>query len=191
MLDAPMSGPDVFWGFTATGWTAIGSIISAGSIVVLSIFNILNLNAANEAAKAANKQATSAENSLKELQQKSFEDHLLRREAAIAVAREIARNARKWKASLSKSDPGNDIALLPKNWNLLNSYTVLFQPQNTAEIANLEEYVTGVEHQVTKYLSLPFSSRSVVGPAMNMMAQQLDDVAKMAEGLARMIADGN
>ena len=186
-----MDSPDKFFFFTATGWTAIGSIVGAASILILSVLNFLNLRAANNAADAAREQAKAAKDSLAELQQKSLEDHLLRRETAIAVAREISRNARNWKSSLSKIDPGNDIALLPKNWSLLNSYAALFQPQITADIANFEGHVADVEHQLVTYLSRPHSSRSVVGPAMNIMTGLLESVATMAEDLARLIVDGN
>lgn len=50
--------------FTATGWTAIGSIVGAISIAVLSVFNWRYLRAALRAAVAAEKQATAAQNTL-------------------------------------------------------------------------------------------------------------------------------
>jgi hypothetical protein len=74
---------------------------------------------------------------------------------------------------------------------LLNSYAALFQPQITADIENFEGHVTDVEHQLITYLSRPHSSRSVVGPAMNIMIALLDDVATKAEGLVRLIENGN
>ena len=45
--------PEVFWHFTATGWTAIGSIVSALSIVALSFFNFFYLRVARQQADAA------------------------------------------------------------------------------------------------------------------------------------------
>jgi hypothetical protein len=50
--------------FTATGWTAVGSIVGAISIAVLSVFNWRYLRAALRAAVAAEKQATAAQNTL-------------------------------------------------------------------------------------------------------------------------------
>jgi hypothetical protein len=41
-----MAQPDLFWGLTATGWTAIGSMAGAVSILTLVIFNIATLQAA-------------------------------------------------------------------------------------------------------------------------------------------------
>jgi hypothetical protein len=45
--------PETFWHFTATGWTAIGSIVSALSIILLSVFNFFYLRAARKQAEAA------------------------------------------------------------------------------------------------------------------------------------------
>jgi len=53
-----------FFSITATGWTAIGSIVSAVSIAILSIFNWLYLRATLRAAIAAERQATAAQNTL-------------------------------------------------------------------------------------------------------------------------------
>jgi hypothetical protein len=54
----------VFFFFTATGWTAIGSIIGAVSILALSVFNWFYLRAAFRAADAAEEQAAAAQNTL-------------------------------------------------------------------------------------------------------------------------------
>jgi hypothetical protein len=56
--------PDVFFHFTATGWTAIGSIVGAASIIALSIFNVLTLRAAFRATRAAESQSRAAQTSL-------------------------------------------------------------------------------------------------------------------------------
>jgi hypothetical protein len=48
-----VSQPDIFWHLTATGWTAIGSVVSAVSILLLSVFNVLYLCAAKKQAAAA------------------------------------------------------------------------------------------------------------------------------------------
>ena len=57
--------PDIFLHFTATGWTAVSSIVGIFSIIVLSWFNLLSLRAALRATKAAEKQATVGQDSLK------------------------------------------------------------------------------------------------------------------------------
>jgi hypothetical protein len=56
--------PDIFYHLTATGWTAIGSIVGALSIIALSVFNVLTLGAAFRAARAAESQAGVAQTSL-------------------------------------------------------------------------------------------------------------------------------
>ena len=56
--------PDVFFHLTATGWTAIGSIVGAASIIALSVFNVLTVQAALRATKAAESQAGTAQTSL-------------------------------------------------------------------------------------------------------------------------------
>jgi hypothetical protein len=68
--------PDIYWHLTATGWTAIGSIVGAVSIFALTIFNICYLSAARRQAeaseaqaKASEAQAGSAESSLKLLKE--------------------------------------------------------------------------------------------------------------------------
>lgn len=59
-----MNPEPTFYSITATGWTAIGSIIGAISILALSVFNWLYLCAAFRATDAAEKQATAAQNTL-------------------------------------------------------------------------------------------------------------------------------
>ncbi|GAC1420772.1 MAG: hypothetical protein NVSMB62_15090 [Acidobacteriaceae bacterium] len=56
--------PEVFFDLTATGWTAIGSMIGAVSIIVLSIFNLLTFRAAMRATRAAESQAHVAQTTL-------------------------------------------------------------------------------------------------------------------------------
>jgi len=56
--------PDVFFHLTATGWTAIGSIVGAASIIALSVFNVLTVQAVLRATKAAESQAGTAQTSL-------------------------------------------------------------------------------------------------------------------------------
>jgi 3',5'-cyclic AMP phosphodiesterase CpdA len=56
--------PDVFFHLSATGWTAIGSIVGAASIIALSVFNVLTLRAAFRATRAAESQSTTAQTSL-------------------------------------------------------------------------------------------------------------------------------
>ena len=41
-----MQQPEIFWGLSATGWTAVGSIAGAASILILVIFNITTLGTA-------------------------------------------------------------------------------------------------------------------------------------------------
>jgi hypothetical protein len=50
---ATMQIPDTFLGLTGTGWTGIGSIVSALSILVLVTFNIFYLNVAVQGTKVA------------------------------------------------------------------------------------------------------------------------------------------
>lgn len=47
--------PEKFLHFTSTGWTALGSIVSAVSILVLSVFSVLNLLVVRKQANAAKK----------------------------------------------------------------------------------------------------------------------------------------
>jgi hypothetical protein len=60
-----MDSPDKFLNFSATAWTAIGSIVGAASVVVLSVFNGLFLKAAVKSANASSKQAESANDQTK------------------------------------------------------------------------------------------------------------------------------
>lgn len=56
--------PDIFYHLTATGWTAMGSIVGALSIIALSAFNVITLRAAFRAVRAAESQAGVAQTSL-------------------------------------------------------------------------------------------------------------------------------
>jgi hypothetical protein len=56
--------PDIFFHLTATGWTAIGSIVGAASIIALSIFNVLTLRVAFRATRVAESQAEIAQTGL-------------------------------------------------------------------------------------------------------------------------------
>jgi hypothetical protein len=56
--------PEVFFHLTATGWSAVGSIVGAASIIALAVFNVLTLRAAFRATRAAESQSSTAQASL-------------------------------------------------------------------------------------------------------------------------------
>ncbi|HKF46601.1 MAG TPA: hypothetical protein VKB38_04535 [Terracidiphilus sp.] len=61
---AAVDVPEKFWSLSATGWTALGSIISALSVLALSIFNALFLISARRSARASEAQARAANDAL-------------------------------------------------------------------------------------------------------------------------------
>ena len=59
-----MDNPETFLHLTATGWTALASMVNAASLLVLAGFNFLYLRAANTQARAAMEQSKTANDAL-------------------------------------------------------------------------------------------------------------------------------
>jgi len=174
---------EAFLHFTTTGWTAIGSIVSAVSIVVLAIFNFLYL-------KAARKQAGVAEQTLRELQYQFTLQQIGQKETALATILEVARNALSWRESLHTERSLNDrAALMPTNWPSVMAFVGQQIPAVITEMTTVDREISETERMLNEVVHVPLSMRpgqltgQKISPLRDKLKKLGDDAQKIAETL--------
>lgn len=192
------SQPDIFMHLTATGWTAIGSIVGAVSIIILAVFNVLYLKAARVASRAANaqaeagqsaaqaasKQAEAADKTLSELRYQFTMHEVAQKEIALAALNEVARNARSWKESLHTDRSVNDKAsLMPPNWSQVMVFVGQQVPAVMTEMIAVERQISETERQLNDFVHVPLSMRhsQLTAPKIQPLRISLDKTADDAE----------
>ena len=193
-----------FLRFTATGWTAIGSIVGAVSIVALAIFNVLYLKAARaasgaataqaeagqSAALAASKQAEAAEKTLSELRLQFTMQEIAQKEIALSTLNEVARNARSWRESLHTERSINDKAnLMPSNWSQVMVFVAQQVPSVMTEMIEVEKQVSETERQLNDVIHVPLSMRSgqLTGQKIQPLRSNLEKTAGDVEGIVSIL----
>lgn len=192
--------PDAFIHLTATGWTAIGSIVGAVSIITLAVFNVFYLEAARAASRAANaqadtghraaeaasKQAEAAEKTLSELRYQFTMHEVAQKEVALAALNEVARNARSWRESLHTDRSVNDKAsLMPPNWSQVMVFVGQQVPAVMTEMIDVERQISETERQLNDYVHVPMSMRHgqltgvKIQPLRSNLEKTADDVEKV------------
>ena len=194
-----MQTAETFLHLTATGWTAIGSIVGAASIVVLAIFNLLYLRAARQSANAASiqadaskKQAEVATQTLKELKYQFDLQQLAQKEIALSVLAEIARDARSWMGSLHTERSQDDKAtLMPSDWGNVMVFVSQQVPSVETEILSLGEQISETERLLNEVVHVPISMRSgqLTGHKIQPLRTSLAKVADDAEKVAKILRD--
>ena len=189
---------DIFMHQTATGWTAIGSIVGAVSIIVLAVFNILYLKAARaasrasnaqaeagqSAAQAASKQAEAADKTLRELRYQFTMHEIAQKEIALAALNEVARNARSWRESLHTDRSINDKAsLMPPNWSQVMVFVGQQVPAVMTEMIDVERQISETERQLNDFVHVPLSMRhsQLTSPKIQPLRSSLEKTADDAE----------
>jgi hypothetical protein len=175
--------PETFLHLTTTGWTAIGSMVSAVSIVVLAIFNFLYL-------KAARRQAGAAEQTLRELQYQFTLQQIGQKETALATVLEVARNALSWRESLHTERSLNDRAvLMPPNWPSVMAFVGQQIPAVITEMTMVDREMSETERLLNEVVHMPLSMRSgqligqKISPLRGKLRELGDDSQKIAETL--------
>lgn len=194
--------PETFWGFTATAWTAIGSLVSAISIVTLAAFNVFYLKAARaasraadaqaqagqKAAEAASQQAQAANKSLSELRNQFKMQEIAQKEIALTALNEVARNAKGWSQSLHTEKSIDDKAsLIPPNWDQAMVYVAQQVPSVMREMIDTEKQISETECQLNDVIHVPLSMRAglltgqKIQPLCKSLLKTAEDVEKIAE----------
>ncbi len=187
----PQVDKDIFLGLTETGWIAIGSIVSAASIVVLSILNRLALKAAQRAADAAVDQAKAANATLEELKKQAMEQKDAQKANAIELLSEVARNAQNWRSKLSVDHQG-EVKLFPGGWVGL----VIFASQQlgpfSKELYEIERQIAETEKELVTYMHKSPIGRKEITTESRTLQGKLETVHGEASRLAEQLrARGN
>lgn len=195
---------DVFMHLTATGWTAIGSIVGTASIIILAVFNVFYLKAARaasraahaqaeasqSAAQAASKQAEAAEKTLSELQYQFTMQEIAQKEIALAALNEVARNARSWRESLHTDRSINDKAgLMPSNWSQVMVFVGQQVPSVMTEMIEVEKQISETERQLNDYVHVPMSMRhgQLTAPKIQPLRSSLEKTADDAQKIVNIL----
>jgi hypothetical protein len=194
--------PETFLHLTTTGWTAIGSIVGALSIVALAIFNLLYLRTASaaaraaseqakagiDAAEAARKQAEAAQETLRELQYQFRLQQIGQREAALSTLLEVGRNALSWREALHTERSLNDkAALMPANWPAVMDFVAQQVPAVLTEMIAVDRDISETERLLNEVVHVPLSMRSgqltghKISPLRDKLKKVADDAEKIAE----------
>lgn len=157
-----MQAPDTFWGLTGTGWAAIGSIVSAASVVALVILNWRFVYLAREQAEASIEQATMARNTLETLKEQISSDLALQRHTAIAVLREVMSQVMFWGAHFRTEvrSEQNPIQLVPDDWNTLVAYVSRYFPDSSSDITAASMGLRNVEVELNRLTTVPLHQRA-------------------------------
>jgi hypothetical protein len=179
-----MESGETFLCLTETGWVAVGSIVSACSIIVLSILNWLSLRAAQESAGAATEQADAAKASLDELRAQFQQQGIAQKENAIAVLEEVSRSALNWKNKLAVDYQG-EVKLFPRDWVTVMIFTSLQVAEIKSSMHDLEQEIAQTEGMLIEYMHRDPIGRKVITQSTKMLDEALDRTANDT----RVIAD--
>jgi hypothetical protein len=175
---------DTFLGLTETGWVAVGSLVSACSIVFLSVLNWKSLKAAQEAASAAADQATVAKESLKELNAQFRQQEIAQKETAIELLEELSRSALNWKSKLHV-DYAGEVKLFPSNWISVLVFTSLQAREIRSVMVKLESQIADTERKLVAYMHKnPVGRQQITSET-----RALDEALDITANDTRVIAD--
>ena len=158
-----MQTPDIFWGFTATGWTAIGSLVSAASLIALAIFNVFYLRRAHEQSKAAIAQAQFAKTTLETLHAQILTEKKTEHFNAYAILARCAVELVQWSERLSteqRSSGDEQVTLIPSDWNIAATYVSRDFPDLHSTILNLASRIKQLESRVNMFVRTSIPARS-------------------------------
>jgi hypothetical protein len=176
--------PDLFLGFSGAAWTAIGSIVSAASVITLVIFNWRYLHWAHKMSDSAADQATIAKDSLEALKQQISSDLALQRHTAIAVSREVTNQVIFWAAHFRTEVrvDQNPIQLIPDDWNILVAYVSRHLPDSFPSVTAASTGLRNVEGELNRLTTVPLHQRnpnSSLQVRYNGLGTNLENVRKL------------
>lgn len=175
---------ETFLHLTATGWTAVGSIVGALSVIALSFFNAFALRAANRSARETANQAAIAKQTLDALQTQIREQGVTQRETAIQALENIARDCQSWKGQLSSRNPGT-VNLFPREWASMMTFVATRLPSILGNMRELERRVTAVQLQLNNYVRRDWTSRLQITAESEELSNTLDKTSALANGVAQ------
>ena len=175
-----------FWRLTSTAWTAIGSIVSALSVIALVAFNWRYLHWAHKQSDASVQQAAIARDTLKQLQSQIVSNVEEQRHQAHAVLRDAIHRAHVTFINFhtdvrSEQSP---IQLIPDDWNLLVAYVTRHLPHASKAVAQATQALHIIQGNLNKILVVPANQRgpnSSWGAAFTSAATNLAELRKLLD----------
>ena len=183
MLNTPAMKPDIVFDLTATGWTAVGSIVSAVSLIVLAVFNVIYLRRAHEQSTAALDQAKFAKATLETLQAQLLTQKKTEHLNAHAILARCAVELVQWRDRISieqRSSGDEQIELIPPDWNTVATYISREFPNLHGTILNLGSKIKQLEGRVNNLVRIPVFQRapnSSFGQSIQNTKENLDKLS--------------
>jgi hypothetical protein len=174
---------DQFLGLTSTAWTAIGSIVSAGSVIAFLIFNSRFLHFAREQADASIDQAKFAKASLETLQSQILTQQKTEHLAAYAVLARCAVELVQWRDRLTiETRIGGDenVKLIPEDWNSAVTYVSREFPDLHAKMLNIGSRILKLQSQVNGFVRTNQMARSRESSLAQMIQQAKTELDKLS-----------
>jgi hypothetical protein len=183
-----MQAPDIFWGLTATGWTAIGSAISAASVIALVIFNWRFIHFAREQADASVEQAKFARESLKNLQKQIAEEEQRDRHVAIAILGGVLDDLQLWnrRSGTEYRSDNERITLLPDDWGIVLSFLSRRVPELAHDAYAAGRELREAEIELNNWVKIELSRRggnSSLGVVLQNMLKRLNQAFESIDKL--------
>ena len=163
-----VASPDTFLRLTGTAWTALGSIISALSVIALVVFNFIYLRRVHAQTDASIEQARTARATLESLQLQIAQQQKTEYFHAYSILARCAMELIQIHDRLMTEHRSGDeqIELIPNDWNFAVTYVSREFPLLHGEILNAGSNLNRLERDVNRCVRVPFGQR---GPNTSIM----------------------
>jgi hypothetical protein len=189
VLVLPPPAADTFLHLTSTGWTAVGSLIGAVSVLALVAYNWKYLRLARDQTNAAITQANVATTTLQNLQKQLADQQEFERHAALTVLQETLTQVVFWRghASMEQRSEANSVQLLPDNWSVLAIYVSRRVPNLVGKLRVAGHDLREAENLLSRVLQTslthrsPNSSFAVILDSLNQRLDQIKEALQTLE----------
>jgi len=189
VLVFPPPAVDTFLRLTSTGWTAVGSLIGAVSVLALVAYNWKYLRLARDQTNAAITQANVSTTTLQNLQKQLADQQEFERHAALTVLQETFTHVVFWRghASMEQRSEANSVQLLPDNWSVLAIFVSRRVPNLVGKLRVAGHDLREAENLLNRVLQTslthrsPNSSFAVILDSLNQRLDQIKEVLQTLE----------
>jgi hypothetical protein len=159
----PTPAPDLFLHLTGAAWTAIGSIVSAASVIALVAYNWKYLRIAREQTLAATTQANVALSTLDSLQRQLLDQEKMERHSVLNIIQHAYANLSLWRDNMkiSTAPEQYSIQLLPDTWNLVLIYASRHHPNLSETLSRATQEIRRTQIFLNEVMQTEHRSRGL------------------------------
>ena len=180
-------------------WIGIGAMIGAVCVVVLTVINYQFLITVKKYAIAASEQAavalvaaqlasdhaSTAKQTLDQVEHEIETTQVVRKETAIETLESVARNARSWIPQLYGEYTGGRPRILPDGWEDVLSFIAVQMPSRREDLRIFQAQIASTEESLNAYMRQSLKSRATIPQIATALGNHLEQMASSAELLAK------